>query len=185
MPARPAAWPQWMAVAAALIAVASLAGLIRTRGELAAMRETLAVWQSRVAQAEQSATLARAELVTHRQALDVMTSDDLIQVALNGVAPAGRAEGKAFLSRSHGTLIFSARNLPSLPSHQTYQLWAIADGKPISAGLFTPDAQGRSQLVANLPTLSAPPAALAVTVEPQGGVPSPTGPKYLLGTPSE
>lgn len=180
----PSAWPQWLAAAAALVAVASLAGLIRTRAELSGMRDTLAVWQARVAQSEQSTLSARAELATHRQALDVMTSDDLLQVSLKGVAPAGRAEGKAFLSRSQNTLIFSARDLPALPPDRVYQLWAIADGKPVSAGLFTPDARGRSQLVAAL-SLSSPPAAMAVTVEPQGGVPSPTGPKYLLGAPAE
>lgn len=179
-----ATWPQWLAAAAALVAVASLGGLMRTRSELSGMRETLAVWQARVAQAEQSASASRTELVTHRQTLNVMTSDDLLQVALKGVAPAGRAEGRAFLSRASNALIFSARDLPALPPDRVYQLWAIADGKPVSAGLFTPDARGRSQLVTEL-ALSAPPVAFAVTVEPRGGVPSPTGPKYLLGTPAE
>ena len=73
----------------------------------------------------------------------------------------------------------------ALPSARVYQLWAIAGGQPISAGTFVPDAQGRYELVADVPSLLERPAALAVTVEPQGGVPSPTGPKYLLGAPAE
>jgi anti-sigma-K factor RskA len=47
-----------------------------------------------------------------------------------------------------------------------------------------PDARGRSQLVADVPALTTRPDALAVTVEPEGGVPAPTGPKYLLGVPA-
>lgn len=184
-PRRAPVWPQWLAAAAALVAVASLAGLLSTRAELSRMRETLAAWQARVAEAEQSTLSARAELVTHRQALEVMTADDLLQVSLKGVAPAARAEAKVFLSRARNTLIFSARDLPPLPADRTYQLWAIADGKPISAGVFAADASGRGQLIAQLAGLTSTPAALAVTVEPRGGVPSPTGPKYLLGVPGE
>ena len=99
--------------------------------------------------------------------------------------PAAAAQAKAFVSASENTIIFSARDLPALPAAQVYQLWAIANGQPISAGTFVPDARGRFQLVADVPTLNTRPAALAVTVEPQGGVPAPTGPKYLLGAPAE
>ena len=60
---------------------------------------------------------------------------------------------------------------------------AAAGGQAISADTFVPDARGRSQLVADVPTLTTRPDALAVTVEPEGGVPAPTGPKYLLGVP--
>jgi len=38
--------------------------------------------------------------------------------------------------------------------------------------------------VADVPTLTTRPDALAVTVEPEGGVPAPTGPKYMLGVPA-
>ena len=31
------------------------------------------------------------------------------------------------------------------------------------------------------PDLPSPPVAVAMTLEPQGGVPSPTGDKYLIG----
>jgi hypothetical protein len=185
-----AAWPQWLATAAALVAALSLGGLLftrselmSTRSELSAMRDQLAEWQTRVADAERNAASTRTELVTYRRALDVITSQDLLQVSLQGVTPADRAQGKAFISRSLNAVIFSARDLPALPTGRVYQLWAIAGGQPISAGVFEPDPQGRGQIVSEL-SLAEPPAAIAVTLEPQGGVPSPTGPKILLGTPA-
>ena len=49
----------------------------------------------------------------------------------------------------------------------------------MSAGTFTPGADGLSRIIAPV-AFDAPPAALAVTLEPEGGVPAPTGPKYLV-----
>jgi anti-sigma-K factor RskA len=184
VPAR-TAWAPWLATAAALLAAVSIGGLWQTRGQLAEMRSTLALWQARVAEAERNAQTAQTTLVAYRRQLDVMSADDLLFVSLAGVPPAAAAQAKAFVSASENTIIFSARDLPALPATQVYQLWAIANGQPISAGTFVPDARGRFQLVADVPTLNTRPAALAVTVEPQGGVPAPTGPKYLLGAPAE
>jgi hypothetical protein len=178
-------WAPWLATAAALLAAVSIAGLWQTRGQLAEMRTTLAVYQARVADAERSAQTAQATLVAYRRQLDVMASDDLLFVSLAGVPPAAAAQARAFVSPSQNAIIFSARNLPALPSARVYQLWAIAGGQPISAGTFVPNSQGRFELVADVPALVERPAALAVTVEPEGGVPSPTGPKYLLGAPTE
>ena len=183
-PAR-AAWAPWLAAAAALLAAVAIGGLWQTRGQLEEMRTTLALWQARVTEAERNAQTAQTTLVAYRRQLDVMSADDVLFVSLAGVPPAAGAQAKAFVSASENTIIFSARDLPALPAAQVYQLWAIANGQPISAGTFVPDARGRFQLVAEVPTLTTRPAALAVTVEPQGGVPAPTGPKYLLGAPAE
>jgi anti-sigma-K factor RskA len=148
------------------------------------------VWQgrvadaeARVADAERNAQASQATLVTYRRQLDVMTADDLILVSLAGLPPANAAQAKAFVSRSQNAILFTARDLPALPAARVYQLWAVAGGQAISAGTFMPDARGRSQLVADVPALTTRPDALAVTVEPEGGVPAPTGPKYLLGIP--
>lgn len=181
---RRAGWAPWLAAAAALVAAVSIAGMMQTRGELAEMRTTLALWQARVAEAERSAQASQASLVNYRRQLDVMTADDLLLVSLDGLPPADDAQAKAFVSRSRGTIIFTARDLPPLPPARVYQLWAVAGGQAISAGTFVPDSNGRSQLVAEVPSLTERPAALAVTVEPEGGVPAPTGPKYLIGVPA-
>jgi hypothetical protein len=182
-PAR-ASWAPWLAAAAAVIAAVTTFGLLQTRAELADLRVTLATWQARVTEAERSAQASQATLVTYRRQLDVMTADDLLLVSLSGLPPANAAQAKAFVSRSQNAILFTARDLPALPAARVYQLWAVAGGQAISAGTFVPDARGRSQLVADVPALTTRPDALAVTVEPEGGVPAPTGPKYLLGVPA-
>ena len=79
----------------------------------------------------------------------------------------------------------TAANLAALPAGKTYQLWLIpTEGKPISAGVFNPDAQGAGTIL--LPPLpeGVVAKAFAVTVEPSGGVPQPTGPIVLVGSAS-
>ena len=182
-PAR-TSWAPWLAAAAAVIAAVTTFGLLQTRAEIAELRVMLATWQARVADAERSAQASQATLITYRRQLDVMTADDLLLVSLSGLPPANAAQAKAFVSRSQNAILFTARDLPALPAARVYQLWAVAGGQAISAGTFVPDARGRTQLVADVPALTTRPDALAVTVEPEGGVPAPTGPKYLLGVPA-
>ncbi|MEZ5284628.1 MAG: anti-sigma factor [Vicinamibacterales bacterium] len=172
-------WAPWLAAAAALVAAVSVAGLVQTRQELADVRATVAIWQARVADAERNAQAAQTSLVGYQRQLRVMTADDLLLVSLSGVPPAASAQAKAFVSRSQNAILFTVRDLPPPPAARVYQLWAIAGGQPISAGTFVPDASGRTQLVAEVPALTERPAALAVTLEPEGGVPSPTGPSLL------
>lgn len=179
-------WAPWLVAAAAVAAIASSVGLFQARGELAELRRTLAVWQARAAEAERNLGLSGVTLAAYRRQLDVMTADDLLLVTLSGAPPSARAKGRAFLSRSRAAIVFTAHGLPELANARVYQLWAVADGgrQVISVGTFEPDAQGHSQVVADVPTLQVQPDALAVTVEPAGGVPSPTGPKVLLGAPA-
>ncbi|HVG02408.1 MAG TPA: anti-sigma factor [Nitrospira sp.] len=73
-----------------------------------------------------------------------------------------------------------AFNLPALPNGKVYQLWAI-DDKPVSAGVFGLDTgQKGRMLIRNLREFARM-KKFAVTVEPDGGVPQPTGAIYLVG----
>jgi anti-sigma-K factor RskA len=60
-------------------------------------------------------------------------------------------------------------------------MWLVpTSGAPISAGIFQSEDSVRGLLSAQVPANTMP-KAFAVTVEPAGGVPQPTGPKLLLG----
>lgn len=177
-------WGWGALAAAATLALATTGGWLDARRNLAELQTELTRWQVRVAQAEDRASQAADDATSQRRLVAVMTASDLQYVSLSGVAPATSARARAFVSASTGTLIFAAQGLPALPPKRVYQLWAIIDSTPVSAGVFEPDRQGRSQMVAQLAELAGPAAALAVTLEPEGGVPQPTGPKYLVGAPA-
>jgi Anti-sigma-K factor rskA len=75
--------------------------------------------------------------------------------------------------------LYSA-NLPECARGTAYQLWAI-DKKPISLGTFHMDAgQTAHLLVKRLPEFDKA-RKFAVTLEPAGGRPQPSGPIYLVG----
>ena len=75
--------------------------------------------------------------------------------------------------------LYSA-NLPECPSGTSYQLWAI-DQKPVSVGTFHIDAGEMAHLlVKRLPDFEKA-RRFAVSLEPAGGRPQPTGPIYLAG----
>jgi anti-sigma-K factor RskA len=102
------------------------------------------------------------------------------RVDLAGQTIAPKASARAFWSRSRG-MVFTASNLPPLPAGRIYQLWVVTAQAPISAGLLTPDATGNVSDIFNTPQDLPQPVAMAVTIEPAGGVPAPTGAMYLVG----
>jgi hypothetical protein len=176
-------WPWLVAAAAAAVAVVSSIGLVRARAELADLRSEIVAVEAQLAEADQRTVRATAEVRVQQQALDVLASPDLVRTTLAGLPPAANARALALLSPSRGTLVLSATGLPAPPAGRTYQLWAIVGSQAVSAGVFTPDADGLSRVITTV-AFNGPPVALAVTLEPEGGVPQPTGPKYLLGVPS-
>jgi Anti-sigma-K factor rskA len=94
------------------------------------------------------------------------------------------ARAKVFWSEKAKRGIVVAGNLETLPPDRQYQLWVFANGKPVDAGVFDADASGRALFESKDLAAISTAENFAVTVEPRGGVPQPTGPIVLLGTPS-
>jgi anti-sigma-K factor RskA len=112
----------------------------------------------------------------------VLAAPDLARIDLQGQPVAPDARARALWSRSRG-LVFTAANLPPAPAGKSYQVWVVTAQAPISAGLLTADASGVGTQFYMTPPDIAPPVAVAVTLEPAGGVPAPTGERYLVGMP--
>ena len=64
----------------------------------------------------------------------------------------------------------------------TYQVWLVTDNAKISAGTFQPDATGHAFMQAKYALDRNALKAVAVTEEPAGGMPSPTGPIVVSGS---
>lgn len=178
VPGRPLA--SWLLLAASLAAVALglYAWTLQTR-----LRATEA--ELRSAQAElaalvtQVAALRRVTSDEASRTAEVLAAPDVVRVDLAGQGPAPQASGRAFYSPSRG-LVFTATNLPSLPAGRVYQLWVVTASAPVSAGVMRPDSAGRLRGVTQ--TTAGQPTAIALTIEPEGGVPAPTGAMYLVGS---
>jgi anti-sigma-K factor RskA len=173
----------WLAAAAGVLLAAALGYATWDRqrqvrdlqDQLRDVNARARVLEAQVAEANRTTGIVRAHLA-------VLTAPDMARVDLVGEDPARSASGRAYWSRSQG-LVFTASNLPALPPGRTYQLWVVTATAPVSAGLLEPDQAGNVSAIFETPPDLPQPLAMAVTIEPAGGVPAPTGPRYLIGTP--
>ena len=184
-PPRPRSWASsagWLSAAALLLVSAGL-GFYATslQREIAGLRSEISTLNARLSDSEQRVAAATRLVSLADSRMAILTAPDMTQVDLQGQQPvAPRASGRAFYSRSRG-LVFTASDLPPLRPGRSYQLWVVTAQQPVSAGLFEPDTAGRVTQAFNTPPDLAAPVAMAVTEEPAGGVPAPTGDKYLVG----
>lgn len=130
--------------------------------------------------AREAATL-KAELERQAAVLDILRDPGTQMVVLNGLEPSPTARARMMWHEKAGGLLVAA-GLPAPPPGKAYELWAIVGkGPPVPAGVFRVDARGTGSLrVAPLPGVGRV-DVFAVTLEPEGGVPAPTGPMYLAG----
>ncbi len=124
----------------------------------------------------------QGELDRARGVVDLLHSTDTVRVKLmSGTAPWPWPEGKVYYHPKKG-LLFMAQNLPPVEAGQVYQLWYVPkEGSPLSAGVFSPDMHGNATLMTPPSAKITAPKAFAVTLEPAGGAPAPTGPEVLSG----
>ena len=122
-----------------------------------------------------------SEMAAMERAMDVVSSPGLRLVRLEGKDPAPRSNGRVLWSPSTRKAILVAHDLPRPPANKDYQLWVIEGSTPRSEGVFRVDDKGTSTYaLPEVPDASTV-SAFAVTIEPAGGVPQPTGPMVLVG----
>jgi len=171
----------WLSAAAMVILSVALARYTASlRDQIGTLRAELHDTVARLERSERQLNTATEAVAGAQLRMAVLMAPDLARVDLAGQARAPRAAGRAFWSRTRG-LVFAASSLPQLPPGRTYQLWVITAARPISAGLVRPDQLGAVTAFFATPVDIPPPTAMAVTIEPEGGVPAPTGDKYLVG----
>jgi anti-sigma-K factor RskA len=173
---------RWLGLAAAallLFSVWSGVRAARLSGEierLGAERDRLTREQATLGE---QLSLARDQARRTSESLTLVTDPKVRTIQLAGLGPAPGASGRTFVDPRRGRADFYASALPALTPDKTYELWWFQGGKPVAAGTFEVGPDGRGSLrVENAP---ADTEAWAVTVEPHGGVPQPTGPIVLKG----
>jgi anti-sigma-K factor RskA len=117
----------------------------------------------------------------HLQMISLLQSKSLAMVQLR--APAGQAVSGVAIIADDSRLAFFPTSLPTAPAGRTYQLWLIREKGPavVSAGTFTGGAKDTPTLQFASKQLMAGIKSLAVTEEPVGGSPLPTGHRLMTG----
>ncbi len=143
-------------------------------------------WQNRRIATELQKEHQAAETLIHdRERIEnlvgVLAAPDTVTVKLAGTSDAANGTGLVKFNAKTGVVLYAA-DLPELPADKSYQMWLVpANGAPISAGLLGPGGHEWGNMWTGEVPPNTQPKAFAVTIEPVGGMPQPTGPKVLLG----
>ena len=180
-----------------------LAGVDREIGDqakaLAELRNELQQRTSDAAEVKEQLAQREAELEETRTQLPqrgsvhagVSPQDELATLLRNSNVKAISLQGSDAAKQAGGLLLYDSRtqkvwlysvNLPECPAGMSYQLWAIHD-KPVSVGIFQMDTGKTANLLVKKVLNFSDAKTFAVSLEPSGGRPQPTGPIYLLSRP--
>ncbi len=118
----------------------------------------------------------------HEELAALLRTPDVQAVSLTGSDAAKHAAGfLLFDPRTRKTWLFSV-NLPECPRGMIYQLWAM-DDRPTSLGTFHMSSGETAHLLVKQVLEPINTRQFAVSLEPRGGRPHPTGAIYLASAP--
>ena len=150
--------------------------------EAAAVREQLAqrdaeLEEIRVQLSQRGAT--RTFRTPQDELATLLRIPNVRAVSLTGSDMAKRAAGFLLYDSRTQKIWLYAVNLPECPTGMSYQLWAIRD-TPMSIGTFHMGTGETAHLFVKKELSFTGAKTFAVSLEPSGGRPQPTGPMYLL-----
>lgn len=144
-------------------------------GQVALLSQDRAAMDQKLAGMQQQAEQRAAQIA-------VLQASDTRMAKLPGQPMAKNASAMLFWSSAERAWLVAASGLPPADAGKTYQLWAVtAAGQKISMGTFQVGADGGATVRVELPEAGMQPAAAAVSLEPAGGMPQPTGPIVMMG----
>lgn len=166
-----------MAMAASVAFIFAAVQLMRVTGERNAMRDQLA---SRPAAPVDTIKNPPSAPTSEKEAIvEAMAGPDVKIVPLS-TSRATRM-GRMFWNRASNDWTMVVYTMPPPKPGKTYQVWLVTKDKKISAGTFQPDATGHAFMQAKYPLDRNALQAVAITEEPMGGMPSPTGQIVVSG----
>ncbi|HEX8360987.1 MAG TPA: anti-sigma factor [Longimicrobium sp.] len=170
-PRRRSTLPAWLAAAASLLLAIGLgvyaSGL---RGRVGALEDRNASLENTLAERESTlAALAGPEV----RVIDLASTQQR------------EPSGRMFWNPHRRRYTFYAYNLPPVREGREYQLWLITPDGPVAAPTFRRAANGGGSVEGAYDIPNEQIRAFAVTDEPVGGLPAPTGEVVIAGTTTE
>ena len=168
-PQSPSSPWRWLAVAAVALLVVSV---ILNLFLFSEVQEIEGKYDSLLAQntqlAEQNESL-QTSLEQDQRLITHLSDPDSKEIPLNGLDISQESRAAVVWNPRTDEVLLAAHSLPQPQAGFQYQLWAIVDGKPVSAGVFdhAKDNQFLLSVVGDA-------IAFAITLEKEGGVESPT-----------
>ncbi len=147
---------------------------------------TIVLWSQKIQLDHQLADMRvsiakqQAQLDEARDLAALFEAKDTITIALAPQPGTPPTSAHVMYNAKMGMLMYDG-NLDPIPADKSYQLWLVPmNGNPINAGVFNPVAGQSDHWMMKLPPGTLP-KAFAITLEPAGGMPRPTGRMVLVG----
>lgn len=149
-----------------------------TQQQLEEQKQTANLTKEQLLHQKQTSDAVREELESQKQVaetmnkdLSVMTDKYSLPVVLKGTPHAPDALAKIFWMKNTGEVYVDPTYLPQAPAGKQYQLWAIVNEKPVSAGIILMSKKGvyRIQKMKSFGKAE----AFAITLEKAGGSATP------------
>jgi len=164
---------EWLAAAAGILLVASVAVLASVMRDRENLKTAL---QAEIARGEHARTTAdslRVAVSSRDSLIAGLTGRDVAMMTLTS-SGANAPFAHMFWDKAKNTWVLVAHNMPAPKPGRTYQLWLVTPTQKISAGTFDPK-NGEAMVRATYALPADQLKMLAVTEEPAGGMPQPTG----------
>jgi anti-sigma-K factor RskA len=145
------------------------------------LRREVAQLSSQLSEARGRLDATNTELARARFESELLAAPDSHTAQLSGTEMARSARARLTFNETTGEAMLVASRLPPAPAGKAYQLWYIAAGKPLPGSVFTPDPSGRGRMRSSIPPEGRRAEVFAITLEPEGGLPAPSGEIYLKG----
>jgi anti-sigma-K factor RskA len=165
--------PSWLRAAVwAAVAVSVLTNFMLLSQRNASREEQkilAAKVDSMAAEQQQLATVIGA----YKKEMD-MQADPAMQTIVMRKEGDNKMAGMVYWSKDKGEAYLALHNIPMPPQGKQYQLWVIQDGKPVDMGVISNDMVTKEGMVQKIPMAVASGQAFAISIENEGGNPTPT-----------
>ncbi len=124
-------------------------------------------------------SIMQTKVENYEQALNIIKDTNMAVIAMKGQSVAPQSATTVYWDKQTKDVYLLVNGLPQPAAGKQYQLWAIVDGTPVSAGLLNINEAYANGLVkmSNIPKAQ----AFAITLENEGGSKTPTMPIYVVG----
>lgn len=166
---------RWMSIAATTLLVGSLALNIKLNSDLKQVESDYLALESQQRLLAANTVKLETEYDYLDGIIDQISDPDVIKTHMGSTEKYSGYQSTVFWDKASSKVILSSSSLPELEEGSQYQLWAIVDGVPVDAGVFTNVDQ-----LKEMKSISGNAMAFAVTIEPTGGSESPTLEKMCM-----
>lgn len=155
------------------------------RGTVSWQEENLASYKLQLEMSKRSEQITDSMLTanidfskTLLDEISLLKEPGMKSIELKGMEVAPEAKAMVYANTTTGDSYLEIMNLPPAPAGMQYQFWGIVDDKPVDAGMIPLE----EDLSGIHPMKTVPNTkAYAISLEPSGGSPQPTGKIYVMG----